>query len=125
MIKSLKNYLASPASTTHVSIVFLLVIGVISWYSIFVQKQIGNDCVNMVELTLRESSGLYESILEKQEQRFILLEQRIVAWQDLLNNSDLNSTELTTVQAEMADTLQLLKHANETEMADVSESVSE
>ena len=62
-----------------------------------------------LEDSLDESKKLYERRLEVDRELFILIEQRIATWQDILNNSDPNSTDLTIVQAEMADIMQLLK----------------
>ena len=54
-----------------------------------------------------------------------LLEQRISPLLGMLNNAELNSADLTVVQAEIADILQLLKRINETETAEITESTSE
>ena len=75
--------------------------------------------------SLREFNELLENRLEIDKELFIQLEQRIAAWQDVLKNADLSSTELTIVQADIADVMQLLKRINETETADLTESISE
>ena len=75
--------------------------------------------------SLREFNELLENRLETDKELFIQLEQRIAAWQDVLKNADLSSTELTIVQAEIADVMQLLKRINEIEMVDLTESISE
>ena len=75
--------------------------------------------------SLREFNELLENRLEIDKELFIQLEQRIAAWQDVLKNADLSSTELTIVQAEIADVMQLLKRINEIEMVDLTESISE
>lgn len=62
-----------------------------------------------LEDSLDESKKLYERRLEVDRELFILIEQRIATWQDILNNTDPNTTDLTIVQAEMADIMQLLK----------------
>ena len=75
--------------------------------------------------SLREFNELLENRLEIDKELFIQLEQRIAAWQDVLKNADLSSTELTIVQADIADVMQLLKRINETETVDLTESISE
>ena len=75
--------------------------------------------------SLREFNELLENRLETDKELFIQLEQRIAAWQDVLKNADLSSTELTIVQADIADVMQLLKRINETETVDLTESISE
>ena len=75
--------------------------------------------------SLREFNELLENRLETDKELFIQLEQRIAAWQDVLENADLSSTELTIVQADIADVMQLLKRINETETVDLTESISE
>lgn len=75
--------------------------------------------------SLREFNELLENRLEIDKELFIQLEQRIAAWQDVLKNADLSSTELTIIQAEIADVMQLLKRINEIEMVDLTESISE
>ena len=75
--------------------------------------------------SLREFNELLENRLEIDKELFIQLEQRIAAWQDVLKNADLSSTELTIVQADIADVMQLLKRINETETVDLTELISE
>lgn len=70
---------------------------------------------SMLEGTLREINELLDERLEQNKELFMLLEQRIGLLQDILNDADLNSTELTTVLAEITDILQTLKNINETE----------
>lgn len=74
-----------------------------------------------LENTLRESNELHKTRLEQYEELFMLLEQRIGLLQDILNDADLNSTELTTVLAEITDILQTLKRIDETETAVLAE----
>ena len=62
-----------------------------------------------LEDSLDESKKLYERRLEVDRELFILIEQRIATWQDILNNTDPNTTDLTIVLADMADIMQLLK----------------
>ena len=75
--------------------------------------------------SLREFNEVLENRLEIDKELFIQLEQRIAAWQDVLKNADLSSTELTIVQADIADVMQILKRINETETVDLTESKSE
>lgn len=74
-----------------------------------------------LEDALREKNELLEVRLEQNKKIFMLLEQRIGLLQDILNDADLNSTELTTVLAEMTDILQTLKRIDETETAVLAE----
>ena len=64
---------------------------------------------NMIEDALHELNELFEERLEQNKELFLLLEQRIGLLQDILNDADLNSTDLTTVLAEITDILQTLK----------------
>ena len=70
---------------------------------------------NMIEDALHELNELFEERLEQNKELFLLLEQRIGLLQDILNDADLNSTDLTTVLAEITDILQTLKSINEME----------
>ena len=76
-------------------------------------------------LTLLELNELLQTNLEQKNEILMLLERRISPLQGMLNNADLNSTDLTAVQAEIADILQTLKSINETETAEPTESKSE
>ena len=73
------------------------------------------------EDALRESNELLRARLEQYKELFIQFEQRITLLQDLLHNADPDSTDLMTVQAEIADILQSLKHINEMEADDLAE----
>ena len=75
----------------------------------------------MLEDTLREVNELLDERLEQNKELFLLLEQRIGLLQDILNDADLNSTDLTTVLAEITDILQTIKDINETEAAVLAE----
>ena len=70
----------------------------------------------MLEDTLREVNELLDERLEQNKELFMLLEQRIGLLQEILNDADLNSTDSTTVLAEITDILQTLKSINETEV---------
>ena len=74
---------------------------------------------------LLEVNELLRLNLEQKSELLSLLEQRISPLQDMLNDADLNSADLTVVQAEIADILQTLKRINETETAELTESTSE
>ena len=75
--------------------------------------------------TLLEVNELLRANLEQRNEMLSLLEQRISPLQGMLNNTDLNSADLTVVQAEITDILQSLKRINETETAEITESTSE
>ncbi len=75
--------------------------------------------------TLLEVNELLQANLEQKNEMLLLLEQRISPLQGMLNNTDLNSADLTVVQAEIADILQSLKRINETETTEITESTSE
>ena len=75
--------------------------------------------------SLLEVNELLRVNLEQRNELLSLLEQRSSPLQGMLNNTDLNSADLTVVQAEIADILQLLKSINETETAEITESTSE
>lgn len=72
---------------------------------------------SMLEDTLREVNELLYERSEQNNKLFLLLEQRIVLLQDILNDADLQSTDVTTVLAEITDILQTLKDMNEAEAA--------
>lgn len=76
---------------------------------------------SMLEDSLRESNELLKTGLEQYKEMFTLLEQRIGLLQDILNDAGPDSADLMTVQAEIADILQSLKHINETEADDLAE----
>ncbi len=132
MFKFLKN-----KQNIASNLVFALVLTITFWGYIFLTSrsdQIEEMEIQLTELaekqstlvgSLREFNELLEIRLETDKELFIQLEQRIAAWQDVLKNADLSSTELTIVQAEIADVLQLLKRINETETVDLTESISE
>ena len=73
------------------------------------------------EDTLRELNQLLEERLEQNKKLFMLLEQRIGLLQDILNDADLQSTDLTKVLAEITDILQTFEDINETETAVLAE----
>ena len=75
--------------------------------------------------SLLEVNELLRVNLEQRNELLSLLEQRISPLQGMLNNTDLNSADLTVVQAEIADILQSLKSINETETTEITESTSE
>ena len=75
----------------------------------------------MLEDTLREVNELLDERLEQNKELFMLLEQRIGLLRDILNDADLNNTDLTTVLAEITDILQTLKSINETEKGVLAE----
>ena len=75
----------------------------------------------MFEDTLREINELLEERLEQNMKLFMLLEQRIGSLQDILNDTDVQNTDLTTVLAEITAILQTLKDINEAEAAVLAE----
>ncbi len=76
---------------------------------------------NRLEGTLRELNELREERLEQNKELFMLLEQRIGLLQDILNDADLQSNDLTAVLAEIKDILETLNSVNDTETADLAE----
>lgn len=74
-----------------------------------------------LEDTLRELNGLLEERLEQNKELFMLLERRIRLLQDILNDADPYSPDLTKVLAEITDILQQLKRVNETGTAGLAE----
>lgn len=77
-----------------------------------------------LEETLYEYNELLKTRLEQNDEFFLKIEQRIARWQDLLNNSELDRTNIRLVQAEMTDMMQTLKLINETGPTDLTESTS-
>ena len=75
----------------------------------------------MFEDTLREINELLEERLEQNMKLFMLLEQRIGSLQDILNDADIQNTDLTRVLAEITAILQTLKDINEAEAAVLAE----
>ena len=75
----------------------------------------------MLEDSLREVNELLDERLEQHKELFALLEQRIGLLQEILNDADLQSTDVTTVLAEITDILQTLKDINDTEAAVLAE----
>ena len=76
---------------------------------------------NRLEGTLRELNELREERLEQNKELFMLLEQRIGLLQDILNDADLQSNDLTAVLAEIKDIRETLNSVNDTETADLAE----
>lgn len=75
----------------------------------------------MLEDSLREVNELLDERLEQHKELFALLEQRIGLLQEILYDADLQSTDVTTVLAEITDILQTLKDINDTEAAVLAE----
>ena len=75
---------------------------------------------NMLNSSIEFNKSLMKK-LESDNENFIQLEQRIASLQELMNNTDLNSSDLTVVRFEIADILQYLKRANETRKTVLSE----